>query len=420
VAADSLNSVFWVNGVGPVKSTEPKTVAEIIQTVQNASAEGLAIFPFGGQTMLDLGLPLSRPAIGVDLRNLNQVIEYPARDMTITVQAGITIAKLQEILAGENQRLPIDVPLADRATLGGAIATNANGPRRYGFGTWRDYVIGISVVNDEGHEVKAGGRVVKNVAGYDMAKLYIGSLGTLGIISQVTLKLKPRPEEQALVILECPAESVKSVLDRLHASQTRPVSIELLNPAASRAINKQTPDLLPDTGQWVVVVGFEDNSQAVGWQIEQLIKERLPETSGSLYTRLSVTADPLWQALIDFPLQPDSRLSFKANMLSSATADFCLHVEQLVPGIQIQAHAGNGIVIGHFADSGTLSQVRATLERLQAAAVAGQGNVIVTRCPAEWKHDLPIWGVPRPDAWLMRTVREKLDPHQIFNPDRMG
>lgn len=415
-----LNSDFWVDGLGPVKSSEPKTVVEIIETVQNASADGLAIFPLGGRTTLDLGLSPSRPGIGLDLRNLNQVIAYPARDMTITVQAGITIAKLQEILAGENQRLPIDVPLADRATLGGAIVANASGPRRYGFGTWRDYVIGISVINDQGHEVKAGGRVVKNVAGYDMAKLYIGSLGTLGIISQVTLKLKPRPEEQALMILECPPESVKSILDRLHASKTRPVCIELLNPAVVQAINKQPPGLLPKSAQWMIIVGFEDNSQAVAWQIEQLIKERLPESTGGLITRFSVTADPLWQALIDFPLRPDSTLSFKANMVSSATADFCLHAEELIPGIQIQAHAGNGIVIGHIVDLGTVSQVRATLERLQAAAIAGQGNVVVTRCLPEWKRELPVWGVPRADAWLMRAVREKLDPHQLFNPGRMG
>src|SRR5207302_5553522 len=122
--------------------------------------------------------------------------DYPARDMTITVQAGITLAQLQTILAGEKQRLPVDVPRADRATLGGTLATNPSGPRRYGFGTWRDYVIGISVINDEGHEVKAGGRVVKNVAGYDRCKLYISSIGTLGTIRQVARKLKPRPEEQ--------------------------------------------------------------------------------------------------------------------------------------------------------------------------------------------------------------------------------
>src|SRR5262249_39620905 len=162
---------------------------------------------------LNFGLPPTRPGIAVDLRGLAQVIDYPARDMTITVQAGVTLAQLREVLAAENQRLPIDVPRAEQATLSGALAANVSGPRRYGFGTLRDYVIGISVVNDEGQEVKAGGRVVKNVAGYDLCKLHIGALGTLGIITQVTLKLKPRPEETALVAVGCEAGGVAPLLE---------------------------------------------------------------------------------------------------------------------------------------------------------------------------------------------------------------
>src|SRR5207244_8591438 len=126
-----------------------------------------------------------------------------------------------QLLATENQRLPIDVPQSDRATLGGTLAANVSGPRRYGFGTLRDYVLGISVVNDEGQEIKAGGRVVKNVAGYDLCKLYIGSLGTLGIITQGTPKLKPLPEERALVTFGCEAENVDQTLEVLYRSRTR-------------------------------------------------------------------------------------------------------------------------------------------------------------------------------------------------------
>src|SRR5262249_3651798 len=151
---------------------QPRSVQEVGDLIRRAAANDHAIYPLGGQTMLDFGLPPARPGLGVDLSHLNQVIDYPARDMTITVQAGITLARLQELLRGENQRLAIDVPRADQPTLGGAVATNTSGSRRYGCGTLRDYVIGISVVNDQGQEVKAGGRVVKNVAGYDMGKLY--------------------------------------------------------------------------------------------------------------------------------------------------------------------------------------------------------------------------------------------------------
>src|SRR5437867_2329182 len=153
------NSSCLINEFKPRSVIQAQSVIEIGEVVRKATADGSAIFPLGGRTMLHLGLPPTREGIGVDLRNLNQVIDYPARDMTITVQAGITIAQLQGTLAVENQRLPIDVPLAEQATLGGTIATNVSGPRRYGFGTLRDYVIGISVINDEGQEIKAGGRV---------------------------------------------------------------------------------------------------------------------------------------------------------------------------------------------------------------------------------------------------------------------
>ena len=147
--------------------------------------------------MLDFGMPPARPGIALSTTALNQVIDYPARDLTITVQAGITMKELQATLAKENQWLPIDIP--ETATIGGAIACDVSGPRRYGYGTLRDYVIGITVVNDRGEETHAGGRVVKNVAGYDFMKLHTGALGTLGVITQVTLKVKPKPEALGLM-----------------------------------------------------------------------------------------------------------------------------------------------------------------------------------------------------------------------------
>ena len=176
----------------PVK--RPATVAELCEIVKAARAAGQGVYPVGGRTTLDVGLPPIKPGVAVDTTALNRVIDYPARDMTITVQAGITIAALQAELAKEGQWLPVDVASPEQATLGGAIALNQSGPRRYGYGTLRDYVIGISFVTDDGVEVKAGGRVVKNVAGYDLMKLQIGAVGTLGVVTQVTLKVKPRPE----------------------------------------------------------------------------------------------------------------------------------------------------------------------------------------------------------------------------------
>jgi glycolate oxidase FAD binding subunit len=367
--------------------------------------------------MLDLGLPPARPGVGVDLRDLNQVIDYPARDMTVTVQAGIPIARLQELLAAENQRLPVDVPHADRATLGGALATNTSGPRRYGHGTLRDYVIGISVVNDEGQEVKAGGRVVKNVAGYDLCKLHIGALGTLGIITQVTLKLKPRPEAQALLALRCQPDEVTPLLDRLHASRTRPICIELLNQGATQALNQQHGTRLPEA-PWVVVVGFEDNRDAVSWQIQQLVRELPGNLERGLDGWAGRTTDRLWQALVEFRLWPRAGLTFKANLLPRAVAEFCRKAASLPDGLLLQAHAGNGIVLGHAADTLTLPGAAAMLTTVQGAAEAAEGNVVLLRCPPAWKQTLPVWGKLPGSLALMRRVKSQLDPRGLFNPGR--
>jgi glycolate oxidase FAD binding subunit len=387
----------------------PTTSAEIGDIVRRASSEAQSLFPLGGRTMLDLGLPPSRPGVGVDLTALDRVIDYPARDMTITVEAGITIQRLREILHKEGQRLPIDVPASDRATLGGAVAANVSGPRRYGFGTLRDYVIGISVINDLGQETKAGGRVVKNVAGYDLCKLHVGALGTLGIISQATLKLKPLPEEAALVVCRCQVDELENLLNVLHAGRTRPVCIDVLNPRAAA-------ELWPAEPAWAVIVGFEESGEAVRWQVQQLIKEMSACRTQGIDALACVTAEPVWQFLCDFQLRPEATLSFKANMLPHAVAGFCRLADGLDDTMRLQAHAGNGIVVGHVSGGLTVEKAGAMLKQIYPTAL--QGNVVILRCPTAWKGTLPVWGQPRGDAALMAVVRDKLDPRRLFNPGR--
>jgi glycolate oxidase FAD binding subunit len=346
------------------------------------------------------------------------VVDYPARDMTITVRAGLTIAGLQELLAGENQRLPVDVPAADRATVGGALASNTSGPRRLGFGTLRDYVLGLSVVNDGGQEIKAGGRVVKNVAGYDLGKLFVGSLGTLGIITQVTLRLKPHPEESALLTLGVKPANLVSLFEVLHNSRTRPISMEMLNALSVQVFNKQLGHVLPET-PWVMVIGFEDNREAVNWQVHQLIKEVPAEQGVEINVLAGAAAGPLAQALVDFAAWSEAALTFQANLLASATAAFCLQAADLPDHLHLQAHAGNGIVLGHVPGNLTGERAGVLLNGLLGAAVSAQGNLVVRRCPPAWKKSLPIWGKPRNDLWLMRRLKETLDPRDLFNPGRL-
>lgn len=407
-----MSSEFWIDGFGPVPLERPTSVEEVGRLVREAVAKNRAVYPVGGRTSLHLGNPPRKNGIAISLAALNRVIDYPARDMTITVQAGITIARLREVLALEKQRLPIDVPQADKATLGGTLATNTSGPRRYGYGTLRDYVLGMSVVNDEGQEVKSGGRVVKNVAGYDLPKLFIGSLGTLGIITQVTLKLRPSPEQQALVMLRCKEEKISELLDVISESRTRPVCLDLLNGSAARSIPRQQSS---DTS-WMVVVAYEGQAQTVFWQVNELVKEL--KGAGPMDVRFGAPTSPVYEALTEFSNQPTATLTLKANMLSHAVPGFAANVQGFGGDPLLHSHAGNGIVRGHFAGGLPLSEASNVLNDWRAAASEWGGHVVIERCPSEWKKDLSVWGPPPRDIKLMKAVKERFDPRSVFNPGR--
>ncbi|GIW81618.1 MAG: FAD-linked oxidase [Gemmatales bacterium] len=414
-----MNDTILIDNYGPLDVQSVQSPEEVCNAVREAAGAHQAVYPIGGRTLLDLGLPPSRPGKALDLRPLRAVIEYPARDMTITVQAGMTIQELQAILSKENQRLPLDVPQPESATIGGTLAANVSGPRRYGFGTARDYVIGISAVNDQGQVIKAGGRVVKNVAGYDLCKLFIGSLGTLGIITQVTLKLKPLPEETALVAVAADDSQLDPLLEAVHQTQTRPVCWDLLNRNAIVKMFQRWQLELPQA-DWLVLVGYESNREAVSWQLKQYVREISELQTQGLYSWAGSASDPYWRALAELPGGFEARLSFKANLLPSRVAGFCRQAQKLHETMSLQAHAGNGIVIGQISDELSLGEANAIICELQQSAKTAQGNLVIRRCPTAWKSTLPVWGVERNDAWLMQKVKDAFDPANLFNPGRMN
>ena len=405
-----------LDGFGPLSLVRPASVSDVGEVVRQAAQSGSALYPVGGLTKIALGASPSRPGHAVDMRGLAQIIDFPARDMTVTVQTGITIKVLSDTLLRENLRLPIDIAQAETATLGGILAANTCGSRRYGYGTLRDYVIGISAVNDDGNEFKAGGRVVKNVAGYDLCKLLVGSLGTLGIITQATLKLRPLAEQQAVVSLACESAQLEALLACLHESRTRPVCIDLLNRSAAEIVYAQANVSVPDA-PWVVVVGYEGNADAVTWQVQQLVTE-VGTKYHQVQARVDFTAQPVWDALVEFGSGPQVQTTFKANLLPSAAAAFCQNAERTPNGPALRAHAGNGIVYGHWGADLTRDQAASILTVWRQQASTGQGGVIVPRCPPEWKTTLDVWGPAPGDAWLMREVKAKFDPKRIFNPGR--
>ena len=234
----------------------------------------------------------------------------------------------------------------------------------------------------------------------------------------MTLKLRPLPEATALLAVGCTGEGLAPLLDRLHVTLARPISLDVINRPAARLISTAGP-ALPDA-DWVVVVGFEDNTMAVSWQVRQVMEEVAPAGIRGLEVRAGTSAAVLWQRLTEFDLRPTSVLSFKANLLPGATAEFCRYAAGLPEEPLLLARAGSGIVRGHVSGDLTLERATVILKGLQERAVAAKGNIVLTQCPAGWKRSLPVWGAPRGDAWLMRRVKETLDPRRCVQSGAVG
>jgi glycolate oxidase FAD binding subunit len=382
--------------------------------VENFAGAKRPIVPIGGGTSFDCGPPLRERGIKISSRSLDRVVEFAARDMTITVEAGMSIARLDEILRTEGLRLPIDIPQWERATLGGAIAANVSGPRRFGLGTFRDYVIGLTAMKADGQVFHSGGRVVKNVAGYDLCKLLVGSLGTLAIITQVTLKLKPIPEASALV---CAAfanlADREAAVAALLTSQTRPVAIDTLNAAAAQAIESRLRIGIPTVGP-TVMVGYEGTQQETDWQIVTLLNELTAFRPLGQHVLRNADAVPLWSALTEFPVRNDDWLAFHASVLPSKCVE--LEVAASTLPVEILARAGNGEIFGNlsppFPDA---EAIRTFMKRLSAFVGDSRGTLRILRGDRDGQIGLPTSesaGVRD----LTARIKAAFDPQMLLNP----
>ncbi len=399
------------------RTIAPTSTAEVVEALRGASAARRPVYPLGGNTSQNFGLPARQPGLGLDLTGLRQVIDYPARDMTITVEAGITLAELAQTLAAERQRLPIEVPAPAQATLGGVIATNWSGARRYGQGTIRDYVIGISAVDGRGRPFKGGGRVVKNVAGYDFCKLLTGSLGTLGVITQATLKIRPTAERSALVACGVSSfERAETLLAALVHTRTTPTALELLAGPAWQSDRSLGPPRQSDVCR--LVVGLEGTDVEVTWMIDAL-RDEWSELGAETHVVAAEEIQSLWDRLAGFSADASAPLVIKANVLPAEVAGFVRLVISLDPQASVQAHAGNGIVLARFADFPGAKVSAQLIGQLQPAAAKAGGNVVVLS--SAYQAELTaraVWGVRRASADLMQAVKREFDPQGILNPGR--
>jgi glycolate oxidase FAD binding subunit len=399
-------------------STSPADQAELTAAMREAYERSEVMYPVGGGTSLDFGLPAKTMGRGIVLERLNRVVDYPARDLTITVEAGLTVAALAVALAAEGQRLPIDVPHPERATVGGLVATNTSGPRRYSQGTIRDYVIGISAVDGCGRPFKGGGRVVKNVAGYDFCKLLAGSLGTLAVMTQLTLKLKPVAEASALVACDlADLPTADRLLAALVTSRTTPAAIELLAGPRWQS-DPALPSGRPETA-FRLVVGLEGSASEVEWMQGQLAREWAEQGVPQPMLVPAAEVPGLWQRLTDFQTGAgDAPLVVKFNVLPSRVCSLFERLLTTLPESSLQAHAASGIVFARLASRPADLQ-GLLVHQLQLAALRAGGRAVVWANPlGEDFTRQACWGAAGSDVEVMRAIKQQFDPRHLLNPGR--
>jgi glycolate oxidase FAD binding subunit len=408
------------------ETISPADAVGIAEAVRLAAGQGRAVYPIGGGTHAAMGAATKRPGIGVSLANLNRVLDYPADDMTITVEAGLTIAELSRHLAEHGQRLPVDVPNPEQATVGGAVAVNASGPRRYAYGTLRDYVLGFTAVDGNGEIFSGGGRVVKNAAGYNMTRLITGALGTLGVLTQVTLMVRPIPEASAVLTCGLPRfGEVERHLDALVRSASRPVAVEWI--VGNRLPAGSLGGLPEDPSASRLVVGFEGPADEVDWMAAQLQQEWNAAGLSVQPSKAVSYSDRLWQEIASLPADVE------INVLPGAVAATVEKALQIVPNSAACSHAGNGVILVRLNNSHAEKSngealygagkgdevVLSWVQSLRETAAAAGGNLIVLQRPAEADWTISdVWGPAGPAANVMQSIKDRFDPQNILNPGR--
>ncbi len=420
---DLAHALLEIDEIPVEREEAPSSADELSRVLKHASETATPLVPVGGGTKLHLGNPPRSARLAVRTGRLRGIVEYEPDNMTVSALSGTPLQELQDVLREKGQFLPLDAPRPAEATIGGLVACNTSGPIRFRYGTIRDFLIGVKIVHADGVRTKAGGKLVKNVTGYDMCKLYTGSLGTLGILSELTFKVQPRQEAAASVILSYP--SPQSALEATQAflrAELLPDAMELWNAPALEGITDE-----PMPAAWILMIGLSEVIPAVRWQVSRL-KEVLAATGGTLLRELdSVDSESWWQRAAsarEISLEGEEA-AVKCSVMYQSTAETVLRMEEmggrLGARLRIYCHAGSYVVYGRYqwATAGpTPETLRGELETLRAYCAARAGHMVVERVRPAVKAGFDVWGYDAPALEIMRRIKQQFDPKGILNPGR--
>lgn len=382
-----------VAGASPEGVYQPGSLEELKETLKMAAARRLTLVPVGGGTFLDLGNAPNGPFALLDVgQALRGPIDHEPTDMTAVVPAGLTLGEIENALGTSGQWLPLDPPLPGRATVGGVVAVGTNGPLRTRYGLPRDLVLGMTVLRPDGTPVKAGGRVVKNVTGYDLMRLWTGSLGTLGIITEVSLRVLP---QQETAWLSFRAHSFEMVSDAALALAVRDVRPEVFNAR-------------PEADHWTVLARVPAAAAQLARQVAGI-------------ATLDQDAAAAYMAHRDLGTTSNDVLVIRVNTTPRRIGEAVAAVRVLLPaGLTVMPIAGSlraawgsTVLAGEAGFAAAFGRIR--------AAVAGEGgSLVVERMPASWRGKVDAWGPTPGNFDLLRKTKQTFDPDGLLNRGRFA
>ncbi|AUB39406.1 glcE, glycolate oxidase FAD binding subunit [Nostoc flagelliforme CCNUN1] len=393
------------SGNSPSCIVYPRTQQQLAAVIATAYTNNWRILPCGSGSKLSWGGLAKGVDIVVSTERINQLIEHAVGDLTVTVEPGMKFSDLQALLAKSRQFLALDPTAPESATIGGIVATGDTGSLRQRYGSVRDQLLGITFVRADGQVAKAGGRVVKNVAGYDLMKLLSGSYGTLGFISQLTFRVYPLPEASGTVVLTGSAEAVSQAADILRGSALTPVQADLLSTKLVSSLG---------LGQGLgLIARFQSISESVKEQSNRVLEvgQKLG-LDGAIFT--DGDEANLWQRLQEriHTTATESVITCKIGVLPTAAVEILTQVEL---GL---IHISSGLGLLQLEDKDQVLKVRDACGGLRLRTQASSGFLTILEAPVAVKEQIDVWGYTGNALPLMRRIKQQFDSKNILSPGR--
>ncbi len=402
IRSDDLAAVS-VDETTPAVAVEPGSVAQVQFVLREAQNAGAAVIPHGGGTQLGFGNGPERYDVALSMRRLDRLIAYEPADMTVSVEAGMRLDDLQARLGEHGQWLPVDPPTPAGATIGGLLATNAFGPARHAHGTLRDWLLGGRVVHGDGSTSKSGGRVVKNVTGYDMHKLHVGALGTLGVIVEAAFKVAPRAKVDRSASIPCASGAQAIEVARVINDSGLPIrALETLSPAAS--------DVVVGDARWCVLLRVASSAAAV----ERTVRD-IARISRDASAEVADCREDVWEDWASAFMR--GGLALRVSTPVQHVAAVCERVDREHAAVRMSATTSCGL-IRVVTDGASDAKALAMIQMAHGLAAKYGGSVVVEAASVPVKREIDVFGASRADFEIMRRLKDELDPKRTLSPGR--